>query len=642
MKSRTPWSPLGRFPNVALLFAVLVAVLGPSAAQAASLVEDGRADLRASSDLIASGLRLDGDWQFAPGVLLDGSAPDDAFETTLVVPGYWDACVSDGAGPDGQGIGTYRVRLQVPGNARNLAVRIATLGTAWVLYAGETRIASAGRLPVDGRAPVPDYEAAVAEVPDDHGGTVVLTLAVANADHASGGAWDLIWFGDEDALRQQQAQRTRLAMLLAGAYGILGLYHLMLWLTRRREAAAGAFAVACGAIMVRVLCVDDVQLQQMFPGLSWSTGVRIDYLTLPTLLLATVSQVRLLFPEEVPRIMAWGLGVSAGAFVPIILFTPTSFFTGLLPGMQAVILVTTIFGPLWLLRAMLAGREGASLFLAGIGALAVAAAHDAILWLFPALPSLEILGGRLDLQPVGFLVFIGCQASALAMRSSTTVTELEHTSLDLAETRDAIDAYARQLEQRVAERTEELQALNAELALRARSDGLTGIGNRRYFDEQLLATWQDHLRRGAELALIMVDADRFKNFNDARGHVEGDAALRAIAGVLDDNAERPRDFVARYGGEELAVILPDTDEEGARYVAETMRAQVEALGIEHPGSEHGVVTISAGVAAIVPSASHSPEDLVSLADAALYLAKNSGRNRVGTDTQAMVARRGQS
>jgi diguanylate cyclase (GGDEF)-like protein len=449
----------------------------------------------------------------------------------------------------------------------------------------------------------------------------VLTLQLANAHYARGGPWDLVWIGTEQTLGKQRDERTRIALFLAGAAGVAGLYHLMLWLARRPDLAALASCAMCIAVMVRVLTVDDVQLLRMFPELAWAANLRLEYVSIPGLLIASWLLVRLLFPEDVPRWLALSLSAGGALYATIVLTTSTTFFTLALPFMQVLVVATALALPACVTRAAWRGRDGAGLFLLGFGAIALSAIHDVMLYTVQAMPSLDILGGRLDLQPLGLLVFIACQATALAERSSRTITAL-------GDARDEIGSYARELENRVSERTAELEQANRELYLRARTDGLTGLYNRHVFDEELAAAWADHRRRQTSLALIMIDVDRFKRFNDCYGHLEGDAALRAVAGVLQGGIARPRDLAARYGGEEMAVILPDTDAEGARHLAEAMCEAVAALAIAHERSEHEVVTISAGVASATPPRDAGPTALVDQADTALYAAKWGGRGRV--------------
>lgn len=159
-------------------------------------------------------------------------------------------------------------------------------------------------------------------------------------------------------------------------------------------------------------------------------------------------------------------------------------------------------------------------------------------------------------------------------------------------------------------------------------DGLTGIANRRCFDERLGTEWVRCAKFREPLALLFSDVDFFKSFNDGYGHVAGDASLQQIAGGLADCVARPTDLLARYGGEEFVAILPGTDAAGAIAVAESMRSAVAKLGIAHQRSSLGHVSLSVGAAAMVPSVDIDPIALVQRADEALYEAKAAGRNRV--------------
>jgi len=174
-----------------------------------------------------------------------------------------------------------------------------------------------------------------------------------------------------------------------------------------------------------------------------------------------------------------------------------------------------------------------------------------------------------------------------------------------------------------------LEEANRRLESLARVDPLTGLGNRRFFEDRLESEWRRQLREEQPLGLILVDVDHFKEFNDTYGHQAGDRCLQKIAGVLQSVARRAGDEVARWGGEELVVLLPKVGFEGTRRVAEDLRIQVAGLEIEHTSSPVlPFVTISAGFTAVVPSPAHTPDQLVRAADSALYRAKETGRNRI--------------
>ncbi|HLO65153.1 MAG TPA: diguanylate cyclase [Azonexus sp.] len=172
---------------------------------------------------------------------------------------------------------------------------------------------------------------------------------------------------------------------------------------------------------------------------------------------------------------------------------------------------------------------------------------------------------------------------------------------------------------------------NAQMALQmqATMDALTGIANRRSFDEKLEIEWCRAQRSAQSIALILADVDHFKRYNDHYGHVAGDACLKAVAAILQREIFRPADLAARYGGEEFAIILPGTDLQGAQTVAERLRSELERTALPHLASDVAPwVTMSLGVVATVPGRETSSTWLISAADKAMYKSKAEGRNRV--------------
>ncbi|SDU40612.1 diguanylate cyclase [Geopseudomonas guangdongensis] len=191
-----------------------------------------------------------------------------------------------------------------------------------------------------------------------------------------------------------------------------------------------------------------------------------------------------------------------------------------------------------------------------------------------------------------------------------------------------LERHTEELRQQVEARTAELERANRELLHLSSTDGLTGLANRRVFDATLAREWGRARRARQPLALLMLDIDFFKRYNDRYGHLAGDDCLRKVAATLQAGTRRAGDLAARYGGEEFAVIASDLDAAGALALAESIRAAVMAQAIAHADSPLGVVTVSMGVALLVPEDDNSPEILIKLADQALYQAKSQGRNRV--------------
>lgn len=209
--------------------------------------------------------------------------------------------------------------------------------------------------------------------------------------------------------------------------------------------------------------------------------------------------------------------------------------------------------------------------------------------------------------------------------------ELEVANRLLAVAKEAADAHNETLEARVLERTAALEEANRKLSELTVTDALTGLANRRRFDAVFADEWSRGCRSRQPLAVIMLDIDYFKPYNDHYGHQAGDECLRAVARVLQTSARRAGDLVARYGGEEFVVVAADADLGTAHELAETMRRAVELLAMPHAVSQAAeMVTISLGIAVIVPSEHMQAARLLHQADDALYRAKNAGRNRVAT------------
>jgi diguanylate cyclase (GGDEF)-like protein len=192
----------------------------------------------------------------------------------------------------------------------------------------------------------------------------------------------------------------------------------------------------------------------------------------------------------------------------------------------------------------------------------------------------------------------------------------------------ALHARHAELEAIVADRTNSLAAANERLRGLSYVDGLTGVANRRRFDEALAEACATAAAHGSPVSLVLLDLDHFKQLNDSQGHQEGDEALRAVAALLARQTESAGGLAARFGGEEFAWLLPGVALEAAKAEAETLRQKVRDAAIRHDGSAHRVVTASFGVSASAGTTLVTPLSLVAAADAALYRAKSGGRDRV--------------
>lgn len=185
-----------------------------------------------------------------------------------------------------------------------------------------------------------------------------------------------------------------------------------------------------------------------------------------------------------------------------------------------------------------------------------------------------------------------------------------------------------QMRQSLLVLTRKLDAANQELKRLTSLDGLTGLANRRHFEEVLVREWRRAMRQGEEISILMCDIDFFKMYNDTVGHQGGDECLRQVTNALAGTMDRGGDLLARYGGEEFIAVLPSTSLSGASFVAAQMRKAINKLNIPHAGSPFGHVTASFGIASAIAMPETDPQSIVGAADLALYKAKHAGRNRV--------------
>ena len=242
----------------------------------------------------------------------------------------------------------------------------------------------------------------------------------------------------------------------------------------------------------------------------------------------------------------------------------------------------------------------------------------------------EAIGGRIEIMgthvtgPIQTATLLVSIVTLMLLASGMTLMTQERAEHELAQNREVLKQQNLALKGHAAE----LEAANQKLAGLSITDGLTGLANRRRFDEVLAAESARAQRTGQPLAILMMDIDWFKKYNDHYGHQAGDVCLARVASVLKACARRPSDLVARYGGEEFTVITADTDVGNAGKLADALCRAVAALEIPHSHSLHGKITISIGFAADVPDQEDGGDALLRRADAALYQAKDAGRNRV--------------
>jgi diguanylate cyclase (GGDEF)-like protein len=238
----------------------------------------------------------------------------------------------------------------------------------------------------------------------------------------------------------------------------------------------------------------------------------------------------------------------------------------------------------------------------------------------------------LEISEDHFKEYVSKSPGALMAMMKTISSRSRHDLENLDSDFQRLKGYASEVERQNQELTRIRQKLtesNAQLERLSTLDTLTGLANRRRFDEVLSHEWRRSAREGTPLSLVFCDIDFFKDYNDGYGHLAGDQTLVEVAGAVSAASNRPGDVPARYGGEEFVIVLPGTGEEGAKKLAERLRARIEDMKIPHAHSRLSrYLTISLGVASAVPKRGSDPNELLDAADRAVYAAKQEGRNRV--------------
>lgn len=331
-------------------------------------------------------------------------------------------------------------------------------------------------------------------------------------------------------------------------------------------------------------------------------------------------------PESLPQVDRLVL-----ALVAVYLLTPALYWMALPVFSRAAMLLNLATALLIVGIAVVCAlkRQRTAYFFIVAFALLIAGATSTVLRAMGLLPTNVFtvdgiqLGSVMEMMLLAFA--LGDRYNVMRREKARVTADLLSAQQQLVET---LQRSERVLEQRVAERTDELQALNRRLEALSLTDGLTGIANRRHFDLMLAQAWGHAQRSGTSLALAVMDVDWFKPYNDHYGHPAGDACLQQVAQALSTTLCRSSDLVARYGGEEFVFLAQDTAVEGALDLAHRVSEALDRLQLPHERSPLGRVTLSIGVAAMVPQPGDLAEGLLQRADAALYEAKRGGRDQV--------------
>ena len=604
---------------VAALLVLVPAAWTATAAQPA--LSGGQLELRDGEALLTQPFALNGAWHFFPGrwvtpAELDRAAADAG---TMRVPGAWR--VAD------NGINTYwlQVRLDsaVPHPSTLLFSHVCGAATVYFAPADGSTIAplaTVGRLGRDAASEVAYSDGLSADIPPLQPGIYNLLILQSNFHLRVGGLCGDVTWGLTSAQTQAHAldtvKNTVVATLLLG----LALGSLMLG-SQNGERAAPWLALMCIASAILVTINGGLLATLLPPDSAWlpRIGYSGSFYALVWLPPALLMVFRHTFAIALPR---WF--VLLNTTVPLLLMGAVLLSNTFIPEHPesiTVIWCTQIsFAFATLGIACRRRRQYAYMALLASIPLLLATLYDNYRFF--------VIGVTEMLTPYAIAFLAAAHCAIYTLKFGTSYQLAARLSTHLQEEVDLRTRELREKNHNLEQAQNALQRANESLRELSITDGLTRVYNRMYFEQQFEREWRRCARQGSPLSVLMIDADHFKQLNDSAGHLVGDLCLQSIARQIQDNFKRSGEVVARYGGEEFIVLLPDTNQNQALAMAEGLRTAIEHLSVTDDEGTSYRVTISIGVSTTVPSLGQRPEQLIATADAALYEAKDAGRNRV--------------
>lgn len=621
-------------------------LLGGCSAQPTEIekkAENGHLDLT-QYDLNNQIIALDGDWAFYWNQLLEPASIDQGTLSAYVpFPSSWNKYQIDDEKIPGSGYATYRLKFTAADN-QILALKIPKVRTAYKLFINGEPITTVGTIGTTRETMVPKYQPQVVAF-NAVSGENEIVLEVSNFYRPSGGLLNSIQLGGESQLLTIRYFGLTYELFLFGALMMMGVYHLALFCFRRKDRAPLYFGLFCTLVASRTLFIGEAFLFSFFQNLNFEIIYKVQtlsfYLGVPLILMF----FRSILPQYFNQLIVRTTQIIAGAYTLVVLFTPTWIAAIINPLYQIWTVLMIIYLFAMLIKIALHREKNSGLIILG-GLFLIATCLMDIITLSPWISDnwlsflQTIFQGDAN-SSTGQLIFAVLYSLLLAKTFTESLEQRTVMSEQLAEMNDHLDELVAQRTReltasndRIEQQNYELELINHELQRLSLRDPLTELWNRRKYDETIVMEWNRCLRQHRPISLLFIDVDYFKNYNDLYGHVAGDATLIKIGNTLRTALSRPTDMVVRYGGEEFIVLLAETDKEEALSNAHRLLKKVEALAIPHEGSVvKNCITVSIGVATLLPDHHSRHEDLVKMADEALYQAKSNGRNQVVTLNQ---------
>jgi diguanylate cyclase (GGDEF)-like protein len=558
---------------------------------------------------------LKGEWNFYWET--DGPDKLTSGERSLIeVPSGWD---DENLFPS-SGYGLYHLQLKGLEVGKNYGLKIPTMSNSYRLWLDDKLMITNGNPGKTKETTIPFYKPQVVFF-DAHSDTIDIYMNIANFHYRSGGMWSSLKFGTAQQITELTKRNLVFEAIIIGSLLLSGLYHIVLFLHRRKERILLMFGATCLVIAARTIVIGEQVLTILFQSVPWEFIVKTEFLTFYTVVPLFVWFMHKLYQQEVSILYCKILTGISLLFSLLVVFTPAIIYTKSLFLFQALTIVTIVYIIFALSLATARKREGAKVVLSCSFIYALTVINDIL-----------YTNGNIDstnLSSMGQFIFIFSQSYIIAKNLSKAFQKVEDYSNQLTELNQT-------LEEKIYERTkslenskQELQRVNEVLKEMSYLDPLTNLPNRRYFDDLYETEWELANNNQTMISILYMDIDHFKFYNDSYGHQQGDMTLQLVAACLQKSIQKYDGTVARIGGEEFVALIPNLSPNQVNMIAEECRMEVRKLEIIHQNSTTSpFVTISIGVASTVPDTTISKRKLIRMADEALYYAKEDGRNQV--------------
>jgi diguanylate cyclase (GGDEF)-like protein len=578
-------------------------------------------ELQVTSDMLQPGstVELNGDYEFywerfvEPGDFGVGNKPD----ALQAIPGSWKGLELEESSPGRYGYATYRLLVALPAGLRSgqvLGIEFGEVSHSYRLYLDGRLWYTCGTPGKDRQSTEYGVKSTIKTLPPGDSDTLEVLIHTSNFDYFRSGLNSAPRIGRVEDLEGDRSFGLVIDIFLFGAIFAIGLYHLILFMLRNREWSLLFFGLSCIIISARSIFNDNLTITAITDAFPAGLMLRIQFLSFYLGVAFYGIFTWLLFSNVFNKKVVIGFSVVYGVYSLVTGVLPAHLYTHLLPHVQVLTIFYIAYCFFIISRQVIRRDLDAVIFLLGFLFLASSTIIDII--------GLNLYASFKNITPIGLFLFILVQTTLLARRYAGAFQTVEY----LTENLDNI------VEERTLDLNQALENLtvsNIELNEMSILDPLTRAFNRRYFMETLDVFWRKAIREKESLCLLMLDVDYFKSVNDTWGHRVGDECLKHIVSVVKQELTRPEDFVARYGGEELVICQLHSTGIHAMDTAEKVRQAIEARPLVYDRNEINV-TVSIGISCFTPTIDDDPDTIIKQADAALYRAKQAGRNRVVT------------